>query len=66
MARQAARYGRPPGLPAGVMPPGVVVPGDGVLAGELMGLLLGTAGLLPVESAGWTVVGARPGRPAGR
>ena len=45
-------YGRPPGLPAGVVPPGVVVPGEGALAGALMGLGSGATGLRVVESAG--------------
>ena len=61
-----SRYGRPPGLPAGVMPPGVVVPGEGALAGALMGLVGGTTGRWPVESAGCAVAGRVPGRRTGR
>lgn len=57
-------YGRPPGLPAGVMPPGVVVPGEGAFTGVVAGTTLG----LVAELSGWAVAGRRPGEsgwPAG-
>ena len=47
-----ALYGRPPGLPAGTVPLGVLVPGEGALAGVLMGLLAGAVGWRLVESVG--------------
>ena len=53
-------YGRPPGLPAGTVPLGVPVPGDGALAGALMGLGTGATGGRRVLSAGWAVAGRRP------
>ena len=58
-SNKAVGYGRPPGLPAGVMPAGVVVPGEGALVGALMGSGCGATGRRPVVSAGWAVAGCR-------
>lgn len=65
-------YGRPPGLPAGVMPPGEVVPCEGGPTGEVVvsGFTAGdwVAGWVVVLSVGVPETGARPlaGAVAGR
>ncbi len=56
-----AGYGRPPGLPAGTVPLGVLVPGEGALAGVFTGLGRGATGWRRVVSAGWAVAGRKPG-----
>ena len=58
---ETTSYGRPPGLPAGTVPLGVLVPGEGALMGVLAGFGAGATGWRRVVSAGWAVAGRRPG-----